>query len=339
MRIYRSLEEIPSDFGTTIVTVGNFDGVHCGHQQVIREVVQRSKANGAKAVAVTFDPHPLRILRPDVAPRLITPQPVKERLLANCGLDSLIVIPFTRDFSMMAAEDFVRQILCGKLRAREVHEGENFHFGHRAHGTPQRLQQMGRELGFHVKLYPVMRLRGSPVSSSHIRNIILEGKVSRVRRLLGRVFSITATPGRGRGFGHKYTVPTINLSRYDELTPGNGVYVTRTRVGEEVFDSVTNVGNRPTFGEDSFAIESHLLNFHPLELTAQTEVEIFFEHWRRAEIKFPSVEALRDQIGKDVRRARRFFHLLATINSTTEARRHGEKQKTELPLIAADNTD
>jgi riboflavin kinase / FMN adenylyltransferase len=315
MRIFRSLEEIPGDFGTTITTVGNFDGVHCGHRQVVREVVQRSRQTGSKAVAVTFDPHPLRILRPDVAPRLITPQPTKERLLASCGLDALVVVPFTRDFSVMTAEDFVRQILCGKLRVREVHEGENFHFGHKAQGTPQRLLEMGRELGFQVKLYPVMMLRGNPVSSSHIRSMIAAGKVSRARRLLGRVFSITAAPGRGRGFGHKYTVPTINLSRYDELTPGDGVYITRTRVGDELFESVTNIGNRPTFGEDSFAIETHLLNFHPLELTAQTEVEIFFEHWRRAEIKFPSVEALRDQIGKDVHRARRYFQLLRNLGA------------------------
>jgi riboflavin kinase / FMN adenylyltransferase len=326
MRIFRSLEEIPGDFGTTITTVGNFDGVHCGHQQVVREVVQRSRQTGSKAVAVTFDPHPLRILRPDVAPRLITPQSSKERLLANCGLDALVVVPFTRDFSVMTAADFVRQILCGKLRVREVHEGENFHFGHKAQGTPQRLLEMGRELGFQVKLYPVMMLRGNPVSSSHIRSMIAAGKVSRARRLLGRVFSITAAPGRGRGFGHKYTVPTINLSRYDELTPGDGVYITRTRVGQELFESVTNIGNRPTFGKDSFAIETHLLNFHPLELTAQTEVEIFFERWRRAEIKFPSVEALRDQIGKDVHRARRYFQLLGEKTSTTEARRHGESR-------------
>jgi riboflavin kinase/FMN adenylyltransferase len=225
---------------------------------------------------------------------------------------------------MTRADEFVRQILCGALRAKEVHEGENFHFGHKAQGTPQRLQEMGRELGFEVKVYPVMMLRGSRVSSSEIRNLLGSGKVSRARRLLGRVFSITAAPGRGRGLGHKYTVPTINLSRYDELVPGNGVYITLTRVGDETFDSVTNVGNRPTFGEDSFAIETHLLNFHPLEVTAQTDVEIFFEHWRRPEIKFPSVDALREQIGNDVRRARRFFHLVGEIKSTTETRRHGE---------------
>lgn len=324
MRIFRSLEEIPRDFGATIATVGNFDGVHCGHQQVVGEVVRRARETGSKAAAVTFDPHPLRILRPDAAPRLITPQHVKERLLSGLGLDALLVVPFTRDFSMTSAEDFVRHILCGKLHAREVHEGENFHFGHKAQGTPERLAEMGQELGFAVKIYPVMMLRGNPVSSSHIRRLLLEGKVARARRLLGRVFSVTAVPGRGRGLGHRYTVPTINLSRYDELTPGNGVYITRTRVGDELFHSVTNVGNRPTFGDDSFAIETHLLNFHPLEVTAQTKVEIFFERWRRPEIKFPSVEALREQIGRDVHRARRYFSLTAIANIQNGVMRTGK---------------
>src|SRR5215469_12442550 len=127
MRIFRSMEDVPGDLGPTIVSVGNFDGVHCGHRQVLNEVVQRARATGTKAVALTFNPHPLRILRPDVAPRLITPQPIKERLLAECGLDGLIVIAFTRDFSMSTTAEFARDDLAGKLRAREVHEGENFH--------------------------------------------------------------------------------------------------------------------------------------------------------------------------------------------------------------------
>lgn len=310
MRIFRSLEEVPGGFGPTIVSVGNFDGVHLGHQHVLRQVIERARATGRLAVGVTLDPHPLRILRPDVAPKLITPEPLKEALLAQAGLDALLVIPFTRDFSMTTAEEFVRNILAGKLRAAEVHEGENFHFGHKAEGTARRLVDYGREFGFEVKTYPVMTIRGESASSSHIRELISAGKVSRARHLLGRVFSICSTPGRGRGYGHKYTVPTINLSRYDELVPGDGVYFTRTRVGSEVFNSVTNVGNRPTFGDESFAVETHLLDFHPLEVTAQTEVEIAFLRWRRQEIKFPSVEALREQIGKDVARAKRFFRRL-----------------------------
>jgi riboflavin kinase / FMN adenylyltransferase len=313
MRIFRSLEELPGDFGPTVVSVGNFDGVHCGHQQVLKEVVRRARETGGQAVAVTFEPHPLRVLRREAAPKLITPQNLRESLLARTGLDALLVIPFTVVFSMTAPAEFARNILAGKLRAAEVHEGENFHFGHKAQGTTSRLSELGREFGFRVKAYPVMMLRGSPVSSTHIRDLLLAGKVARARHLLGRVFSITATPAPGRGYGHKYTVPTINLGPYNELVPGNGVYLTRTRVGEETFNSVTNVGNRPTFGADSFAIETHLLDFHPLDVTPESQVEISFLQWRRAEIKFPSVDALREQIGKDVRRAQRYFALQKSL--------------------------
>ena len=313
MRIFRSLQEIPNGFGPTMVSVGNFDGVHLGHKHVLQQVVQRARATGSQAAVVTFDPHPLRILRPDVAPKLITPRPVKEKLLAQTGVDVLLSIPFTRDFSMTSPAEFAR-ILAEKLRAKEVHEGENFHFGHKAEGNAQRLTDLGREFSFQVTTYPVMMVRGEPVSSSHIRTLIAAGKVGRARHLLGYVFSLSAAPGRGRGYGHKYTVPTINLSRYDELAPGDGVYFTCTRVGNEVFNSVTNVGNRPTFGDESYAIETHLLDFHPLEVTAQTEIEISFLRWRRPELKFPSVESLREQIGKDVQRAQRYFRLIR-VNS------------------------
>jgi riboflavin kinase/FMN adenylyltransferase len=197
-----------------------------------------------------------------------------------------------------------------RLQAREVHEGYNFRFGHKAAGDVKLLAQLGQEMGFEVRIYTEQRLRGEPVSSSHIRRLLGEGRVSRARHLLARPFSILGTPGRGRGFGSKYTVPTINLARYDEMVPKDGVYITCTRVGEQRFDSITNVGNRPTFGADSFAIETHLLNFHPIELTAESEVEISFLDRVRDEIRFPSVEALRQQIVRDVKKAERYFHLL-----------------------------
>lgn len=308
MKIFRHIEEVPADFGPTIVTVGNFDGVHRAHQAVIAEVVERARATGIKAIAVTFDPHPTRVLRPDAAPKLITPTPVKLRLLERTGLDAVLVLPFSRDLSLMTPRDFAEAVLVERLRAREVHEGFNFHFGHKAEGNVVRLADFGRELGFQVTCYPALVIRGHAVSSSRIRQLLSEGNVSRARTLLGRVFSVVGNPGRGRGYGHKYTVPTINLARYDEMVPGNGVYVTRIRVAGETFDSVTNVGVRPTFGEDSFAIESHLLNFHPIELTAQTEVELCFLKRLRDEQKFPSTDALREQIARDVHRARRYFH-------------------------------
>ena len=309
MDIFHRLDEIPADFGRTVVSAGNFDGVHQAHSRVLYELVKRAAARKAKAVAVTFEPHPVRILRPDSGLKLITPTPKKLRLLPQSGIDAVLLLPFTRDMSLMSPHDFAQQILCQRLKAVEVHEGYNFHFGHKAAGNVQVLTELGRELGFEVVAYSEMLVRGESVSSTRIRELIRTGQVSRVRPLLGRPFGIVSTPGRGRGYGSKYTVPTINLSRYEELAPADGVYITRTRVGEECFDSVTNIGNRPTFGADSFAIETHLLNFHPLELTAETEIELFFLARLRDEIKFASVEALREQIGRDIRKAQRYFSL------------------------------
>jgi riboflavin kinase/FMN adenylyltransferase len=266
---------------------------------------------------VTFEPHPSRILRPESGLKLLTPTPEKLRLLEASGVDAALLLPFGRDLSLMTPEEFAVGILQNKLRAREVHEGFNFRFGHKAAGDIQLLAEFGREMGFEVRAYPEMRLRGETVSSSQIRKLVAQGRVSRARHLLARPFSILGTPGRGRGYGSKYTVPTINLSRYDELVPNDGVYISRTRVGAENFDSVTNVGNRPTFAGELFAIETHLLNFHPLELTPETEVEICFLDRLRDEVKFPSVEALREQIGRDVKRARRYFHLLQQNTSTS----------------------
>ncbi len=253
MQVFRHIEEVPAEFGPAIVTVGNFDGVHRAHQAVINEVVRCAREIKGRAIAVTFDPHPTRVLRPDVAPKLLTPLPIKLKLLENTGLDAVLVLPFSRDLSLMTARQFADDILRDKLHAREVHEGFNFHFGHKAEGNVGRLAEFGRELGFEVKSYPALTIRGEVVSSSRIRTLLSEGNVSRARTLLGRVFSVYSTPGRGRGYGHKYTVPTVNLSRYDEMFPKNGVYITRTRIADELFDSVTNVGVRPTFGEDSFA--------------------------------------------------------------------------------------
>ena len=307
MQVFPQLEKVPDDFGPAIVTVGNFDGVHRAHQAVLAEVVRRAREITGRSIAVTFDPHPTRVLRPDVAPRLITPLPVKLKLLERAGLDATLVLPFSRDLSLMTPRDFAENVLTERLHAREVHEGFNFHFGHKAEGNVDRLADFGREFGFEVKRYPALTIRGEVVSSSRIRTLLAEGNVSRARTLLGRVFSVFSTPGRGRGYGHKYTVPTINLSRYDEMFPKNGVYITRNCINGEVFDAVTNVGVRPTFGEDSFAVESHLLNFHPISLTAQTEVELCFLDRVRDEQKFPSVEALREQIAKDVHKARRYF--------------------------------
>lgn len=318
MNVYHSLEQIPASLGATILSIGNFDGVHRAHQHVLQQNVRRARELGATSMVVTFDPHPARILHPERPKQLITPLEVKLRLFEEYGVNAVLILTFDRDLSLLPPREFARTILVERLHAKEIHEGSNFHFGHRAQGNVDKLAEFGRELGFDVIIYPQRYFAGEHVSSSRIRELVSEGKVSRARQLLARSFSILGTAGRGRGYGHRYTVPTINLARYEELVPAHGVYITWTRVGPECFDSVTNVGNRPTFGAESFAIETHLLNFHPVELTPDTEVEIFFLARVRPELKFPSVEELRDQISKDVHRARRYFRHLSRAAKVTE---------------------
>jgi len=315
MKIYRTLEEASAAFGSRgiVATIGNFDGVHRGHQWVIAELIEHSRALGLPAVAITFDPHPARILRPENKSQLLTPLPQKLALLAATGLDASIVLPFTADLAQVSARSFAQTILRDALHVAEVHEGENFRFGYQAEVGVDGLAELGRELDFDVKVFAPQRVRGEIVSSSRIRQLICEGKISSARALLGRPFSVTSTPAPGRGYGTRYTVPTINLAPYTELLPGNGVYVTCLTIGDgadaQVFDAVTNIGNRPTFGEDSFTVETHILNFTPVALDENTPLRLTFLHRLRDEKKWPTAEALKAQIGLDVRQAQRYLRL------------------------------
>ena len=310
MQIFHKLEDVPGDFGPTVLSVGNFDGVHRGHQHVLGRMTARAREIGARSMVLTFDPHPIRIIRPDVAPPLLTPLPQKLKLLEKTRIDAVLVLPFTRDLSMMPPFEFAEEILSTALHAAEIHEGFNFHFGHKKEGNVERLKEFGKKLGFDVIIYQAMKFRGRMLSSSDVRRLVQEGNMAGARDLLGRPFSIVSNPGRGRGYGSKYTVPTINLSRYDELVPKIGVYITQITVNGETFDAVTNVGVRPTFGAESFAIETHILNFHPIDLEPETQVELTFLKRLRDEIKFPDTEALKTQIGKDVGKAQRYFRLI-----------------------------
>jgi riboflavin kinase/FMN adenylyltransferase len=313
LQVFDSFEEIPQNFGPAVVCVGNFDGVHRAHQRLLETICARAKELHARAVLVTFDPHPERILRPHGGPPLITPPPRKMELLGESGLDAVVVVPFTRDLSLMPAYEFAEEMLFNKLHAIEVHEGFNFRFGHKAEGDVERLREFGQKLGFTVVTHPPLLWGELVISSSNVRAAVLGGEVERARHLLGRTFSIDSTPGRGRGYGAKYTVPTVNLTRYEDLTPSLGVYVTEMRINGEEFQAVTNVGNRPTFGADSFAIESYILNFHPIALTSDTPIRLSFLHRLRAERKFPSTEALKEQIGRDVTWAKRYFRLREAV--------------------------
>ncbi len=313
MNIFHSLNQIPTDFGPTVASIGNFDGVHRGHQWLLAEIQNSARDLGAKSVAVTFDPHPSRVLRPEGAARLITPIPERIELLRASGIDAVLVLPFTDELCRMSGQAFVAAVLRDGLYAIEVHEGDNFRFGHKAQCHATDLVELGHDLGFRVQIFSPRYIRGIQISSSKIRELIQAGDMTTARALLGRPFSIRSTPASGRGIGGRLTVPTINLAPYTELLPANGVYITTMSVAGQTFDAVTNAGNRPTFGEDSYAVETYLLNYdpetNPLALSAETPLDLTFLHRLRGERKFASAEALKAQIVQDVAKAKRFHHL------------------------------
>jgi riboflavin kinase/FMN adenylyltransferase len=314
MEILRSLDQVPADFGPTVASIGNFDGVHRGHQWLLAEIQKSARELGAKSVAVTFDPHPSRVLRPEGAAKLITPMPERLDLMQASGIDAVLVLAFTDELCKMSGQAFVTAVLRDGLHTTEVHEGDNFRFGHRAQCHAADLVEMGHNLGFRVQIFSPRYHRGIKISSSKIRELIQAGDLTTARALLGRPFSIRSTPASGRGIGSRLTVPTINLAPYTELLPANGVYITTMNVDGQTFNAVTNAGNRPTFGEDSYAIESYLLAYdpatNPLILTPETPLELTFLHRLREEHKFESPEALKAQIMQDVAKASRYHHLV-----------------------------
>jgi riboflavin kinase/FMN adenylyltransferase len=318
MLVFKSLSEVPGSFGPTVVSIGNFDGVHRGHRLILKHMGESAAARAVRSIVVTFDPHPMRVLRPEASPKLITTIAARLELLEEAGTDAVLVLPFTLALSRMRASEFATTILHDALRAVEVHEGANFRFGYRAEGGTQELIRLGGDLGFEVVIYSACSFRGMTVSSTKIRELVAAGDLRTARLLLGHPFSIHSTPASGRGIGTVVTVPTINLAPYSELLPPNGVYVTCLRVAGEWFDAVTNVGNRPTFGLDSFAVESHLLNFRPMELTSETPLKLLFHQRIRDERRWSSPETLKAQILRDVMHAKRYLHLQRLLQTDPE---------------------
>ena len=309
--VYRSLAEIPSGFAPTIATVGNFDGVHLGHRQLLTSAAKEARERGMRALAITFDPHPEQFLRPKIAPKLLTLMPERLRLLAATDIDEVLVLPFDAALANMRARTFVQEVLLARLRVCSVHEGGNFRFGHRAEAGVQELEAFGRGFGFDVHLHRAVRVHGLDVSSSAVRALIASGDMKRARWMLGRPFGVRSTQARGRGIGTRLLVPTVNLAAYPGLLPAFGVYVTRLTIGERRFQAVTNVGNRPTFEGAGFSVETHILDFEPVDLNDETPLVLEFLLRLRGEIEWPSPEALKAQIFKDVARAKRYFRLQA----------------------------
>ena len=257
MKIYSSVDEIRPRLDRPLVTLGNFDGVHRGHESVIRQVLERSRRSSRPALLVTFHPHPLKVVRPESAPPLLQTHEEKMARIEALGVEHVLVVPFTPEFAEIPAETFAREILRDGLGASAVYVGNNFNFGRGREGNLGLLRKMGRELGFEVPEVLDFLVLGSPVSSSRVRRAVRSGEVELAQELLGRPFAVTGTIVHGDSRGTSLGYPTANLETSAELVPADGVYVTRARIEGGERDAVTNVGSRPTFQGAAFAIETH----------------------------------------------------------------------------------
>ncbi len=308
-RVYTSLDEAAGRFGPCAVTIGNFDGVHRGHQRLLKRVVEEAHRLGLKPSVVTFDPHPARVVAPSRVPRLMTTPLERAAWMRQAGIEQVLIVPFDLRFAQRPAEEFVSDILSGRLGARVVVVGENFRFGRGHTGDTALLVSLGPRYGYQVKVVPGLRVRGLMVSSSEVRRLIEAGKIALAARLLGHAYTISGEVVTGRGVGSKMTVPTLNLAPAAEVLPAAGVYVTRTRDLDDgrTWPSVTNVGRRPTFGGGDLSIETFLIE--PLAGSAPRRISVEFRHRLRDERKFDDAEHLRGQILRDVERAKAWHRL------------------------------
>jgi len=294
----------------SVLAIGNFDGLHLGHQAILRAATARALEVSAVSTALTFDPPPLKVLRPESAPLRLSTNAQRIGWFSVLGVEAAVVLPFTMELARLAPEDFVEQVLVGDLRVAAILVGENFRFGHRGAGNVNLLRELGEGLGFEVVIIPPVVYRGEIVSSTIIRREIAQGDVSHADRLLGRPFVLTGEVVSGTGTGSKFTFPTLNLVPEQELLPARGVYITRTCFPGESRShrSVTNIGMRPTFNGTALTVETHLLDFRR-EIPAK-RIEVRFWKRLREEQKFNGAAELREQIKRDIAGANRFFNRL-----------------------------
>jgi riboflavin kinase/FMN adenylyltransferase len=309
MTIFRSPAEVPASFGPSAVTIGNFDGVHAGHRQIMRQL----KSPGLTPVVLTFDPHPAKVLAPDRAPKLLMTMAQRLRAFESEGIQAVLLLPFSTDLAALTPEEFVRQVLVGTLKARLVLVGEDFRFGHKQAGNIDTLRTLGRQYGFEVSPIAPIEQRHERISSSRVRKLVTEGAVSRACRMLGAPFALEGEVVKGQGIGSKQTVPTLNLAPRNETLPKSGVYVTRTRDIDSTreWPSITNVGYRPTFDGKELTIETFLLG--PFDGSSPQKIEVKFLAFVRDERKFDTPEDLKKQILRDASVAIRLHRRLSGL--------------------------
>ncbi len=313
-QVFRSLADAAAaELGPCALTIGNFDGVHLGHRRILETAVARARRHDWRAAALTFDPHPARVVAPDRAPELMTTIEQRLELFAALGVDAVVIMPFTPELARLSPEEFVRDVLVERLGVRRVVVGANFRFGHRHAGDIDAMEALGRRYGFCCEaVEPVLR-GGDVVSSSRVRTALAAGRLREARRLLGGVPRVRGRVVPGRGIGGRQTVPTLNVEPDADLTLADGVYVSQTRDldSDRCWRSVTNVGIRPTFGGGARTVETHLLD--ELERDTPIRIEVCFHRRLRAEKTFRAASELKRQILADIDAAQRFFRLRARL--------------------------
>jgi riboflavin kinase/FMN adenylyltransferase len=308
MRIARSTDEA-AGFAPSAVTIGNFDGVHIGHQHLFRVLTQAARERALQSTVLSFDPHPACVVAPDRAPRLLTMPQERCEFMRDLGIEQVLILPFTLEVARLTPEQFVERILVRSLGAKLVLVGDNFRFGHKQAGDTAMLTELGTRYGFETRVVGAVACRGRVVSSSEVRRLIESGDVSLACRFLNRPYGLVGEVVRGHGVGSKQTVPTLNLKTSADVLPKVGVYITRTRDldSPRAWNSISNIGTRPTFGGNELTIETFLLD----PLTGETPLRIRVEFLKRVrdERKFEAPEALKAQILRDVGRAKKYFRL------------------------------
>lgn len=301
-----TLDNLPEDIKNPVVTIGNFDGVHWAHQAIFKKVIERAKDLNGTSVVITFEPHPIKVMSPDKARPLITLLEQKGELVINQGIDIFLLIKFTREFAAIPAKDFVKDILVGKLGIKEIVVGYDYAFGYRREGNIKLLKELGQQFNFEVYQVGPVYVGNSLVSSTSIRNLIMDGRVSEAKQLLGRNYQIRGEviKGKDRG-GPLLGYPTANLRLVDELIPKEGVYIVTVDLDGKIYQGLTNIGYNPTFKDKTLSVEAHIFDLSADIL--KKKIKINFLSHLRDEITFASVKELSKQISRDIKQAREFF--------------------------------
>lgn len=305
MEIIRELNN-KLDYPNPVVTIGNFDGVHIGHQKIFKKVVEKAKEINGTPIAITFDPHPIRILAPERGLKILTTFEDKVRLISGNGIKVLICISFSKEFAKTDPDDFVKDILIDKIGAKWVIVGHNYAFGKGKKGTTALLRNRGRRYGFGVSVVRYAKVYDDIVSSSRVRSLLLRGRVCEASKMLGRAYHIEGTVIRGAGRGKSLLhTPTANITTPNELVPKEGVYAVRVSIAYEIYDGVANIGKNPTFGDVPMSYEVHIFDFNKNLLGER--IKIHFIDRIRDEKKFSGISELQEHIKKDIEKAKQIL--------------------------------